>query len=121
MSPYRLLADAVVVLHAAYAGFIVFGLMAILLGIWFRWRWMIGLVAAEAIWGIACPLTGWERRLRAAAGETVHQGSFIGRFAHEVLFVEAPEWALSCSYCLLAAAILATLILAPPRWPWLKV
>ena len=72
----RLLADLVVVAHAAYFSFVVLGLVAILAGIAFRWKWvrnpwfrwihlsMIGIVVAEAIAGIPCPLTVWERQLR---------------------------------------------------------
>ena len=36
----RVLADVIVVLHAAYVSFVVFGLAAILLGIVFRWSWV---------------------------------------------------------------------------------
>ena len=36
----RVLADLIVVLHAAYVSFVVFGLAAILLGVVFRWRWV---------------------------------------------------------------------------------
>ncbi len=126
---YRFLADATVVVHLAYATSIVAGLLAILLGIVFHWQWvrnfwfrmihlaMIGLVAAEAVCGIPCPLTEWENALRARAGEETYSGSFIGRLAHEVLFFEAPEWAFSVAYVVFFLAVLATFILAPPRLP----
>ena len=73
----RLLADLVVVAHAAYVSFVVLGLVAILAGVAFGWKWvrnpwfrwihisMIGIVVAEALAGIPCPLTVWERQLRA--------------------------------------------------------
>src|SRR5690606_38517008 len=66
---YRLAADAVVVIHFAYAASVVLGLALILIGIPLRWRWirnrwfrlvhlaMIGTVVAEAWAGIVCPLT----------------------------------------------------------------
>ena len=36
----RMLADLIVVFHAAYVSFVVFGLVAILLGVVFRWSWV---------------------------------------------------------------------------------
>lgn len=132
MSVPRILADAVVVAHAAYAAFVVVGLAAILVGVAFRWRWvrnfwfrmihfaMIGLVAMEAILGVKCPLTSLEDSLRAQAGQSVDQASFIARLARDLLFYEAPEWVFGVLHCLFAAAVLATLVLAPPRWPWQK-
>jgi MFS superfamily sulfate permease-like transporter len=129
---YRLLADVVVVLHFAYVAFVVLAMAAILLGIVFRWQWvrnfwfraihflMIAVVAVQSVLSILCPLTTLEDFLRGRAGESVRSGSFVGRWAHELLFVEAPPWAFTTIYCLFAAAVLATLILAPPRWPWAK-
>jgi hypothetical protein len=36
----RVLADVIVVIHAAYFYFVVFGLAAILLGVALRWSWV---------------------------------------------------------------------------------
>ena len=59
---WRLLADLTVVIHATYVAFVVFGLVAILLGCIAQWRWVrnfyfrighlaaILVVRAEAIW-----------------------------------------------------------------------
>ncbi len=132
MNAHRLLADAVVLAHAAYAAFVVVGLAVILLGLALRWRWvrnfwfriihfaMIGLVAMEAILGVKCPLTVLEDSLRAQGGQSVDEASFIARLARDLLFYEAPEWVFSVLHCLFAAAVLLTLVLAPPRWPWQK-
>ncbi len=72
----KLLADFIVVFHAMYFSFVVFGLVLILLGIAFRWGWVrnfwfralhlttIGIVVLEALVGMTCPLTDWEQRLR---------------------------------------------------------
>ena len=66
---YRLAADFVVTLHAAYVGFVVIGFVLILLGVVRKWDWirnlwfrlihlaMILVVVAEAWLGIVCPLT----------------------------------------------------------------
>jgi hypothetical protein len=126
---YRFLADATVIIHCAYASFIVLGLLAIVVGLVRHWSWirnfwfrlvhllMMGFVAAETCCGILCPLTVWENRLRQLAGETTYPGSFIGTMANDVLFVDMPEWVLSCAYVLLFGLILLTLVAAPPRWP----
>ena len=57
----RMLADLLVVVHAAYVSFVVLGLVAILAGIAFRWKWvrnpwfrwihitMIGIVVARCL------------------------------------------------------------------------
>ena len=87
MSTHSMLADVIAVFHLAFALFIVCGLVAILVGavrgwVWVRNFWfrlihllMIGIVAAEAICGVPCPLTTWEFRLRKLAGEATHSRS----------------------------------------------
>jgi hypothetical protein len=127
--PYRLLADAIVVVHVAYVAFVVLGMVAILVGlamrrewarnVWFRGAHLvaIGVVVAETLCGVACPLTVWEQRLRNTAGDGAHPGDFLGDWAHRLIFVDAPPWAFTAAYLLFGAAVLLTFILAPPRWP----
>jgi len=130
MVTYRGLADVVVVLHAAYAGFVVAGLVAIVVGYLFRWGWirnpwfrsihllMIVVVVVEAMLGIECPLTAWERALRADAGEKVTQGTFIGRWANALIFYQdVPEWVFTIAHCVFGMLVLGTMFLIPPRWP----
>ena len=127
---YRFWADAVVLIHALYASFVVLGLAVILLGVALRWRWvrnfwfrivhlaMIGIVVAESLVGVICPLTTLEEDLRQKAGEeSVYAGSFIGRWIHQALFYDVPTGVLDVCYYLFGLAVLATLILAPPAWP----
>ena len=130
MPVYRFLADLVVVLHAAYVAVVVFALVAIVLGTVLRWRWvrnfwfrsihflMIAVVVAQSLLGVICPLTTLENRLRRTAGETVYDGSFIGHWAHELLFMDTPDWVFTLCYCLFGAVVLACFWLCPPRWPW---
>ena len=130
MNFYQLAADLTVALHAAYVAFVLVGMVLILLGIALRWQWirnfwfrvihflMIGTVAAEAVVGTVCPLTTLENALRQRAGQTVYEGTFLGRWAHWLLFYDAPDWVFTTGYCLFAGAVLVTLILAPPRRPW---
>ncbi len=130
MNFYLFLADAIVVLHFAYVAFVVGGLAAILAGIalrrpWVRNFWfralhllMIAVVVAESLCGVLCPLTEWEDRLREAGGASTEPGSFIGRWIHALLFVDVTPAVLSVCYAVFGLAVLATFLLAPPRWPW---
>jgi len=132
MTIYRLLADLVAVVHFAYVAFVVLGWAAILVGLVRRWGWvrnfwfrmihllLIAVVVAEALGGVVCPLTTWERELRVLAGEEAQPGSFVGRLVNAVLFYDLPEWVFRVLHCLFGAAVLLTLILAPPRRPWSK-
>lgn len=125
----RLLADFIVVFHAAYVSFVVFGLVLILLGIAFRWGWVrnfwfralhltaIGIVVLEAIGGMTCPLTDWESRLREMAGEGGYAGDFIAYWAHRLIFYRAEPWVFTALYLTFGLVVLATFVLAPPRWP----
>ncbi len=123
----RMLADLMVVIHASYVSFVVFGLMAILIGIVLRWNWIrnvwfrvihliaIGIVVAESLAGIPCPLTVWEQQLRAKGGQASYGGDFIGYWAHQLIFFSFPPWVFTVVYTLFGMAVLAAFVLAPPR------
>ncbi|HKQ29218.1 MAG TPA: DUF2784 domain-containing protein [Burkholderiales bacterium] len=118
-----MLADAVLVGHFAIAAFIVCGLLFVWIGAALGWRWIrnpwfrylhlaaIAFVAAEALLGIACPLTAWEDLLRGS----VRAESFIARWVHRLLYYRAPEWVFTTAYALWTLATLLTLWLVPPR------
>jgi hypothetical protein len=122
-----MLADLIVVVHASYVSFVVFGQLAILLGVAFRWSWVrnfwfrathllaIGIVVGESFFGIDCPLTVWERELRQVAGQTGYTGDFLGYWAHQLIFFRADRWVFTGLYSLFGLLVLATFILAPPR------
>lgn len=122
------LADVVVALHAVYVGFVVGGLVAILLGAVLRWRWVrnrwfrlthmlaIIIVAGEALANVACPLTVWENELRRRAGQDVSEAGFLGRCLHNLIFFDLPAWVFTAGYFGFALFVLATLLLVPPRW-----
>lgn len=127
MSP-ALLANLIALVHFAWVAFLVVGLLLILLGIAFRWRWvrnpwfrlvhlaMIAIVVGESIAGVPCPLTVWEHRLRVRAGQTSFDGDFIAHWVHRLMFFEAEPWVFTVVYLAFGLAVLATLIVAPPRW-----
>ncbi len=125
---YRIAADAIVVTHFAYVAFVVVGLVLILVGVLRRWSWVrgftfrllhlaaIGLVVAESLFGVTCPLTTWERNLRELAGQTSYQEAFLARWVHTLLFYQAEPRVFTMAYVLFGLAVLATFVLAPPRF-----
>ncbi|HXH06453.1 MAG TPA: DUF2784 domain-containing protein [Vicinamibacterales bacterium] len=87
---HGLLADAVVVLHLAFVGFVVLGGLLVL-----RWPCLAWAHLPAAAWGAlvelagwTCPLTPLEQELRALAGERVHGGDFVARYLLPVLYPE---------------------------------
>ena len=118
-----MLADLLLILHFGIAAFILGGLVVTWVGAALRWAWVrnpwfrylhlaaIVLVAAEALLGVACPLTVWEDLLRGG----LQPESFVGRWTYRLLYYQAPEWVFTLAYAAWAAATLATLALVPPR------
>jgi hypothetical protein len=118
-----LAADAILVIHALFVLFVVGGLVLILLGAR-RWSWVrnrafralhlaaIAFVAAEALLGIACPLTIWEDMFRAAGPG---QPSFVGRWVARLLYYDFPEWVFATAYCAFGIAVLWAWRAVPPR------
>lgn len=89
--PYRLLADAVLVLHLVFVAFaLAGGLLAL------RWRWMPWVHLPALAWGAVVELTGWicpltplENALRTAGGEAGYSGSFIEHYLLPLLYPAA--------------------------------
>jgi hypothetical protein len=114
------LADAILVVHAAFVLFVVVGLPATWIGValgkpwafnpWFRGLHLaaIGFVVAETLLGYMCPLTTWENALR---GDASQQG-FIERWVHAWLFWRAPAWVFTTAYVAFGALVAAT------WWKW---
>lgn len=132
MIPTYLLADFLVVVHALYVGFVVFGLVLVWVGWALSWQWIrnfwfrilhlaaIGQVAIEAVFGWRCPLTHWENQLRAQAGETTYPGDFLAYWAYRLLYWDLPQeffWTLHLVFFLV---VVATFWMIPPRWPGKK-
>jgi hypothetical protein len=125
----RVLADIVVVVHALFVAFVVFGMAAILLGLVLGWGWVrnfwfriihlaaIGVVAAQAIAGVMCPLTILENYLRRMAGQEAYPGAFIGYWAHRLIFFRGEPWVFTLGYCLFGLAVLGAFVFGPPRGP----
>lgn len=127
MTAWRVLADLVLVAHAAYVLFVVGGQALIVIG-WIRgWEWTrcrlfrllhlvaIGLVMLEAWLGIHCPLTVLENFLRLRAGAVAYENSFIGHWLRWVIFYAAPEWIFALIYTVFTALVVLTWLAYPPR------
>jgi hypothetical protein len=85
---YRLLADAVVLVHLAFVAFVVGGALLLL----HSRRWALLHVPAF-VWGAliefkgwVCPLTPLENALRARAGQAGYSGGFIEHYITRVLY-----------------------------------
>ena len=126
---YTILADAIVIIHAAYVAFVIGGLAAILIGAAMRWRWTrgfafrithlcaIALVCVESIVGVMCPLTSLENLMRERSGATQYPGDFVAYWAHRMIFYNFPPWIFTIAYISFAILVVITLIAIPPRWP----
>lgn len=88
MSVFRVAADLVVALHAAFALFVALGALLA-----FRWRRVMWAHVPAAAWGVliefsgwVCPLTPLENALRVRAGEAAYSGDFIQHYVVPALY-----------------------------------
>ena len=87
---YQLLADLVVAVHFAFVLFVIFGaLLAV------KWRRIMGVHIAAAVWGAliefsgwVCPLTPLENWFREKAGAGRYRSDFVARYLLPVLYPE---------------------------------
>jgi len=128
-SIYGALADAVLLLHFSFVILVVGGLVVVWLGHFRGWGFVrnpyfrlahlaaMGCVIAESLLGMVCPLTVWENRLRALAGEgRSYSGSFIQDWVHRLMFFEVREGTFTLIYVGFFALILLSWWIVPPRW-----
>ena len=87
---YRLLADLVLVVHAAFVVFVMLGGVAVL-----RWPRLAWVHLPAAIWGAGiefaggiCPLTPLENHWRRLAGEQGYSGGFVEHYVVAALYPE---------------------------------
>lgn len=118
------LADAILIAHFGFVLFVVLGFALVVAGGSLGWRWVrnrsfralhlaaILVVAAEALVGIACPLTVWERLLRGPGAASPED--FVPRWVSRLLFYDFPSWVFTVLYLLFAAAVAAAWRFVPP-------
>lgn len=123
-----LLADVVLAAHVLFAAYNVLGLAVIWIGALARWRFVgnrwfrgthlaaMGIVVAEALLGRACPLTVWENRLRAGAGQERYAGSFLSHWAGRFFYFDAPPEVFAVIYVAFFGLMVLSVRLVPVRW-----
>ena len=124
---YLLAADAILLLHALFVVFVVFGLVLVLVGNPLGWKWVrhfwfrvihlsaIGFVVLQSWLGAICPLTIWEMALRAKAGDATYSGSFIAHWVGELLYYQASAWVFVVIYTSFGALVAASWFWVRPR------
>jgi hypothetical protein len=124
---FLIAADLTLVVHALFVAFVIFGLVAILVGKMRTWAWVrnpwfraahllaIGIVVSQAWLGIVCPLTTWENALREKAGETVYSGSFVAHWLEALLYYQAPPWVFVVAYTVFGGLVLISWFWVRPR------
>ncbi len=85
---YRLLADAVLLLHLTFIVFVVTGGLFLL-----RWPRLPWLHVPAVAWGVSielsgciCPLTPLENRLRQLGGEAGYAGGFVEHYLLPIIY-----------------------------------
>ena len=123
---YRLLADAVLLVHFAVVLFVVGGLALVFIGNSRHWRWVnsllfrvvhlgtVGIVVAQTWLGELCPLTELESWLRQQAGEAAYSTSFIEHWVQRLLYYQAPFWVFTLVYTVFGMLVAAAWWYYPP-------
>ncbi len=121
------LADLILIVHATFVFFVVFGLFAIYVGYFLNWQWVrnrvfrlfhllaIGFVAVQSWVGAICPLTIWEMAVREEARSATYSGSFLQHWLHSLLFYSAPEWVFITAYSCFLGLVVASWFIVPPN------
>ena len=125
---YGLLGDIVAGVHAAWVLAVVLGLVLFLVGAARGWKWvgnrwvrgihlaMIALVISRATIWDECPLTTWERDLRAMSVPGTDQASALGQFFHDIIHPPLPIGVFLPLYSFFGLLVVASLWLVPVRW-----
>jgi len=110
---YRLLADLVLVVHAAFVVFVVLGGLAVL-----RWPRLAWVHLPAAIWGAGiefaggiCPLTPLENHWRRLAGEQGYTAGFVEHYVVAALYPEGLSRGLQVALGLAVLAVNAAVYL----------
>lgn len=145
-------ADIIVTVHFAFVAFVLIGQLLILAGWIAGWQWVrnfsfrllhllsILVVAAQAFFGIECPLTTAEREYRRDYAHevwdfeewewrdmysnevlrNVDNASPLAQFCNRLLFYSGDHRYFQYGHMAVGALVLITFIFCPPYWPWRK-
>ena len=85
---YGILADATLIVHLMFIGFVTLGGLLV-----WRWHWLAWAHIPATAWAVTvewlnllCPLTPWEQHFRELAGRAVYQGDFIEHYLRPLLY-----------------------------------
>ena len=118
-----MLADLIMLVHLALAGCITAGLVFIPIGYKLEWNWtknrklrlthiiLIGLITAETIVGLTCPLTTLEYSFR----DVNPPESFLGYWIGKLLYWNLPHQVFVAIYSFSLAWVLFLWIRCPPK------
>ena len=121
-----LLADGILVIHFGIVAFIVLGLPLIWIGHFLKWSFvrnlwfrvthlaLMSIVAIQALFGIICPLTTLENKLRESAGAAAYESTFIDHWLSQLMFFEFSPVFFTVAYTLFFLLIAASWIVVPP-------
>ena len=114
--------DALLFLHFSLAAFITLGFFIIPLGYKFGWHWiknrnlrlvhlfLIGLITAETIVGLTCPLTILENMFL----DVEYTSSFMSYWVAEILYWDLPSEVFALLYSLCLGWVLILWRVCPP-------
>jgi len=120
-------ADAILIVHVLFVVFVTGGLLAVFVGALLDWRWVrnrvfrlchlgaIAIVVLQAWLGRLCPLTIWEQSLRRAAGQAIHEQSFVEYWITRYLYLDLPWWVFVAVYTAFGALVAWSWWRFPPR------
>ena len=100
-------ADLILLAHVGVILFVLLTPLAVLLwrqraSHWWRLRIMhlllTAYIALQAVLGVECPLTTWERSLREGGDQLVYQQGFIAEWLHRLIFFDAQPWVFTLIY-----------------------
>lgn len=113
---YRLAADGVLVLHAAFVLFVVLGGLLVLRRPRLAWVHLPAAAWGAAIefWGWICPLTPLEQALRRRGGEAGYTGGFVEHYVVALLYPQGLTRGLQLAIGLFVLAV----NLAVYAWVW---
>jgi hypothetical protein len=125
--PSALLADAVLVAHVVFIGFVLGGLVVIVVGNLRSWPWVnafwfrlahvgaIAFVVIESWFGMPCPLTTLEAWLRPREVAAAYSQGFIAHWLQRSFGYETPPWVFSATDSGLGVLTLLAWWYFPPR------
>lgn len=123
---FSLLADAVLIIHAAFVCFVVFMLPCIAAGGALGWGWVrhyrlrvahlaaIALVTVQTWVGAVCPLTTLEMWLAEQGQQATYSGSFVQHWLQRLLYWDLPAWVFIAAYSAFALLVIAAWYGVPP-------